>query len=154
MWAYLAPSAVTITLANLASNAARESLLIDNRTLKCDDYALQLSLGVNAGTAAGDELACYIYFAACYDGTNWTEPCTGADAAVVLGTDRKLFGPWVVPVCNGGTMYDCMVPSIAMIFGGVVPPQWSFVIDNQVNGGLCATEASFIKYLVGIYATA
>jgi hypothetical protein len=150
MQGYVAPSAFTITLVNLAAAAARESLKIDNTSVMYDDYAVQMSLGVATPTTSGNR-AMYIWFGASVDGTNWTEPVTGADAGVTLGTNA-LRGPHIVPITVGTVMYDVTIPSVANFFGGNIPPLWNIIVENQCGGAFSATEPS-IKYVRGLFFT-
>ena len=152
MIGYAASTTFAITLASLAADSARESTAIDNSSNKYDDYMLQLSLGILTATSA-DEKAIYIWFYGSADGTNFTEPATGADAAITIGTNHNLLGPFTVAVNTGNLQYDVCIPSVATFFGGIIPKKWGIVIDNQANGALNGTEANFLKWLTPIFVT-
>jgi hypothetical protein len=149
MLGYAAPSTFAWTLVSLALDAARESICIDNRTVMYDDYSLTVQLGSALPTIA-DQLCMYIYFAADIDGTNFTGNATGADAAITLGTN-PFFGPFAFPLTAGTVWYDCTIPSVATFFGGIIPPRWSVILDNQCNGAFMGTEPT--KYVRGIFYT-
>lgn len=149
MIGYVAPSTFALTLVNLAVASARESILIDNRTVKYDDYEVTIGMGIATPTSASDQ-AMYVWLGACVDGTNWSSPCTGADAAITLGT-HALKGPFVQPISVGTTIYYITIPSVALAFGGIMPPLFNIVVQNMANGAFSATEP--IKYVRGVFYT-
>lgn len=154
MIGYLQGSNFTITLANLAAASARESLAISAMVggTAYDDYMLQLSFGSSLPTTALSQ-AVYVWFYGSADGTNFDSPCTGADAGVTLGT-HALKGPVVVPIPVGTQWRDACIPSVANMFGGILPRKWGIVVENQTNGALINTEADFHKwYLPAFYTT-
>jgi len=154
MQGYVAASSFALTLAALANNSARQSIAIDNRTTIYDDFMVQLNIApIASGTLAGDK-ACYVWFYGSVDATNYDDPCTGADAAVVLGTYHGLKGPYVIPMYGiFGTVYEASIGSVASFFGGNIPPLWGIVVENQTNAALNGTEANFIKYVRGVFYT-
>lgn len=147
---YAATTNFAITLASLATAGSRESAGIDNTTNKYDDYMIQLTLGVVTPTTAGDK-SIYIWFAGSADGTAYTEPATGADAAITIGTNHNLRGPFVVAVNVGTLNQDICIPSVAQYFSGNIPKRWNMIVENQTNGALSGTE--FTKYLTGVFVT-
>jgi hypothetical protein len=150
MQGYAATTNFGITLSSLAAASARECLLYDNTTAKYDDYQIDIGLGALNPTTA-DSQGCYLYFSGCADGTNFQSPCTGTDAAVTMGTHAlpSLF----VPIPVGTNIYKYTVGSVAMMFGGVLPIKCALVVENKTNGALYGTEASFIKYIRGVFVT-
>ena len=149
MQGYAAPSSFSWTLASLAANSARESIMIDNSSVKYDDYMVSLWVGSAAATIA-DENAMYIYFYASGDGTNFTGQATGTDAAITLGTN-PYFGPFVIPLTVGTNVQDVVIPSVAQMFGGIIPPRWGMILDNQCNGAFSGTEPN--KFVRGVFVT-
>lgn len=153
MLGYAASSAVTITLANLAAGSARESAVIDWATNhKHDDCMLQFAFGSSLPTTASDK-AVYVWFYGSADGTNYTEPATGADAAITIGTNHNLRGPFTVAMATGNLNYDICIPSVASYFGGIMPKRFGVVVENQCNGALYNTEANFVKLLTPVFVT-
>lgn len=153
MLGYAATTNFAITLAALASGSARESAAIDWATnYKQDDCMLQLSLGVSTPTTASLK-SIYIWFYGSADGTNFTEPATGADAAITIGTNHNLRGPFTVAVTVGTLWYDICIPSVAQFFSGIMPKKWGIVVENLTNGALYNTEGSFNKWLTPAFFT-
>src|ERR1043166_4349653 len=79
--AFGTPTSVTCTLASLLTSNARESNAINNSSDLFIDAMLELRIKLQAGTPGSDQ-AIFIYFAASEDGTNYTDPATGSDAAI------------------------------------------------------------------------
>lgn len=138
-----------ITLASLASGSARQSASLGYQTTGGDDVSLQLGLGIATPTSSGDK-SIYIWFYASVDGTHYTDPCGTTDAAVTIGTNHNLYGPYTVAIPVGTNIYDVSIPSVAQYFGGILPPDWGIVVENQAGGALWGTEGDFVKYYVGI----
>lgn len=156
MIGYVAPSAFALTLTALGAAASRESILIDNTTVMYDDYMLQLKISPSAAATMGADRACYIWFGCTVDGTNWDQPCTGADAAITIGTYHSLKGPAVlaIPEAFGtGGAYEIGIGSVASFFGGNIPPKWNIVIENQTNSALNGTAGNFASFVRGVFYT-
>ena len=154
MIGYLTSTTFAITLASLAAASSRESTAITAVAggTAVDDYMLQLSLGSSLPTTAADK-SIYIWFYGSADGTNFTEPATGSNAAITIGTNHNLLGPFSIAVSVGTLLYDLCVPSVAQIFNGNIPKKWGIVIENQTNGALWGTEGDFKKWLTPIIFT-
>lgn len=154
MLGYGATTNFAITLASLATGSSRESAAITAVVggTAYDDYQLQLSMGSSLPTTAGDQAA-YIWFYGSADGTNFTEPATGSDAAIVIGTRHNLRGPFVVPMVVGTLQYDVCIGSVAQYFGGILPKKWGIVVENQCNGALNGTEGNFNKWFTPVFVT-
>lgn len=154
MIGYVAASNFALTLTSLATGAARESIAISNIDNKYDDYMIQLKIApIATGTLAGDK-ACYIYFYGSADGTAYDDPCTGADAAIVIGTYHGLKGPFVVPMYGiFGTVYEATIGSVANFFGGNVPQKFGIVVENQTNAALNGTAGNFAASVTGVFYT-
>jgi len=154
MQGYVAPSTFAITLTALAADAARESIAIDNRTTMYDDFSIQLKISPIAAGTLADDKCCYIYFYASVDGTLYDDPCTGADAAITLLSPSNLRGPFVVNMASiFPSAYEASIGSVASFFGGVVPPKWGIVVDNQTNAALNGTAGNFVSYVRGLFFT-
>lgn len=145
--------AITITLASLADNAARESTVIDNGSDLFLDVIVQLTCQLQAGSPA-NEKAIYIWAYGSEDGTDYTDNATGSDAAVTLRAPHnfKLIGVINCPDA-GGLAYKSHPMSIAQAFGGVMPRKWGIVVENQTGITFHATEGNHDKHYSGIYAT-
>lgn len=124
-------TALTITLTSLANAAARESTAIDNTTNLFLDAMLYVSVKLTAGTpAAGAGVDVYAY--ASVDETNYTDNATGADAALTMrSTPNLILLGRIMTSAAGALTWKQMFVSIAGAFGGILPPKWGIVIDNQ-----------------------
>ena len=153
MLGYAATTNFAITLASLAAGASRESTAIDWATsFKQDDCMLQLSLGIATATSAADK-AIYVWFYGSADGTNYTSPATGSNAAITIGTNHNLLGPFGVSIPAGQVQYEVCIPSVAQYFGGIIPKKWGIVVENQANGALNGTETNFDKWFTPVFIT-
>lgn len=154
MIGHLATTNFAITLASLATGSSRESTAISALVggTTYDDVMLQLSLGVATPTTAGDK-AINIWFYGSADGTNFITPATGADAAITIGTNHNLKGPFILGVAVGTLQYKFNIPSVAQYFGGIMPKKWGIVVENQTNGALNATETQFDKWFTPVFYT-
>lgn len=147
-----ATTTFTCTLASLAAASSRESSTIFAMVggTAYDDYMINVAIGSTAATTAADKAA-YIWFAASADGTYWDNPATGANAAITIGTNHNLKGPFVVSMPAGATTYIVIIPSVAQFFGGMIPQRFNMIFENQCNGALSATE--FTKYITPVFYT-
>jgi hypothetical protein len=146
--------AITATLASLASGSARESAAIDNRTDLFLDALVFLQLKTGAGTIGADPFA-YVYAAGTVDdGTTWPDTVTGANAAITLNPTTQLRLLGVVALTAASTTYKAGPWSIASVFGGVMPAEWSIVVKNNCGVALDATEGNHKKLYQGIQAQA
>ena len=147
---YGSDTAITITINSLASAAARESLAIDNTTNLFLDAMLYVAVTLAAGTPSnGND----VYLYASEDETNYTYNATGADAGLTMPAATSLqfvlLGR-INTATAGGLAWKQIFGSIASAFGGVIPPKWGIVIDNQ-SGLAFAGSGNSVKYR-GIHA--
>lgn len=145
---------ITCTLASLASGSARESTSIDNRTNLYLDALVFMQLKTGAGSIGTDPYA-YVYVAGTVDdGTTWPDTVTGADAAITLNTTTQLRLLGAVWLGAATTTYKAGPWSVASVFGGVMPAEWSIVVKNNCGVALDATEGNHKKLYQGIQAQA
>lgn len=154
MLGYASTTNFAITLASLGNGSARESVAVVAVVggTGYDDYMLQLSLGITTPTSSSDKAA-YIWFAGSADGTNFPDPCLGTNAAVTIGTNHNLAGPYTVAINVGTNQYDVCIPSVAQYFGGVMPKKFSIIVENQAGGAFGSTEGQFQKWFTPIFVT-
>src|SRR5437879_5583039 len=144
--------AITITLASLATGAARESASVDNSSNLYLDALVQLKIKLQSGTPGSDKRV-YVYAAGTADGgTTWPDAVTGADAAITLNspTQLKLIGVIEAPTSAGTFISEPM--SVAQAFGGILPKKWSIIVQNMTNMTFSATEGDHTKKYQGIWA--
>jgi hypothetical protein len=141
---------ITCTLASLASGSGRESAAIDNRTNLYRDALVFLQLKTAAGSIGTDPFA-YIYAAGTVDdGTTWPDTVTGADAAITLNTITQLRLLGAVWLGAASTTYKAGPFSVASVFGGVLPAEWSIVVVNKCGVALDSTEGNHKKLYQGL----
>lgn len=143
---------ITCTLASLASGSARESTAIDNRTNLYLDALVFIQLKTATGTIGSDPFA-YVYAAGTVDdGTTWPDTVTGSDAAITLNTTTQLRLLGAVWLGAQSTTYKAGPWSVASVFGGVMPAEWSIVVKNNCGVALDSTEGNHKKLYQGIQA--
>lgn len=131
---YQASSAMTVTLASLATGSAQQSLAYVNTGSNWTDGVLVVKLTTTTGTHGGN-MACYVHGWATPDNTNFSSPVTtDSDMALVISTGMNLVGPAVVNFgtsATGTTSRVMVIPSVANFFGGQLPQKFGFVIENN-----------------------
>lgn len=153
--AYGTSTALTITLASLASSATvgRESTAVDNTSNLWVDAIVQVKVALQSGSAANDK-AVYVYAYGSEDGATYTDNATGSDAGITLRspTNMRLIG--VIPVPDGGVAtYESQPMSVATAFGGHMPRKWGIVVRNYSGLALSATEGDHSYKYTGVYYT-
>jgi hypothetical protein len=103
------PTAFTITLASLASFAAREGTAVSNTTNLGLDVTFSGKVTAGAAVPTGD---CYL-LAGSYDGNNYSYPLTGADAGVTLAAKA------IASLAN--LQYGQLVPGTGLVFLEAIP---------------------------------
>lgn len=147
-----------ITLAALAASTAgagRECTVIDNSSNLYLDAMLYIACKVASGTIGMDK-SIYVYLYGSEDGANFEEVMvTGTDAAITFnetGNNLRLGGVLSFGTSTTGNMTQKMViPSVAAVFGGVLPRKWGFVIKNATNIALSSTEGDHVHTYTGLY---
>lgn len=133
---------ITITLASLTNNSARESTAIDNST----DLAMDVILSIKAksggsSTTSNGYLNVYAYGTA-DNGTTYPDNVTGSDAGITLVSPTELYYVGQVNVVANSTTYK-KVFNLAQAFGGAIPQKWGIVIENKCGGTLDGTGGNF-----------
>lgn len=144
-----ASQAITMTLASLANGSAREATAVDNTTNKFLDAIVYLKIALQAGTPSSEKVL-KVYFYCSEDGTNYSHPATGADAAITPSSN--LFGPFLIYTPTGGVAYNAVI-SAAQFFGGILPPKWGIAVQNATGVALSATAGDHTKEYRGVYQT-
>jgi hypothetical protein len=164
---YAAAAAITITLASLANNTGRESTVVDNSSNDYLDAELNLDIKMGAAAPIGEV---YVLLSSTIDGTKFSAPATGADAALTpamiafldqMMPGQKLPGTGLIFIgkmfCRGlaaaATVNDNFGGSIAAIYGGNLPVKWGIVVVNCTGQALDATEGNHTKQYVGVFNT-
>lgn len=135
--AYSGPTALTITLASLATDAnllvGRESTAIDQKdTTDAIDVILGGKITTGTTPTASKQIEVWVYGS--YDDTDFSASATGSDAALTTTAESKVLmklGCIIPTNATSDTTYKFTIGSLARLFGGVIPPQWGvFVVHN------------------------
>lgn len=153
-YAGAAATAITITLASLASAGARESNTVDNTSNLYLDALVQLRIKTNASVPASDK-AVYVYAWGVNDPTTpiYPDAVTGSDAGITLQSPTQLPLLGVIFCPTASTTYTMVPKSIAGVFGGALPQKWGIVVVNTVGQAFDTTGGNFLLAYQGIYAT-
>jgi hypothetical protein len=148
--AYGAESTLTMTLASLGNNNARESTAVDNGTDGFLDALVQFQIAVGTGATAGSFIEIRAY-ASVDDGTTYSDTATGTNAAITLTSPENapLVDTISTPVAS--TTYTSNPASVAKAFGGSLPKKWGIIIVNRSNTTLSGTEGNHLKLWQGTY---
>jgi hypothetical protein len=137
--------ALTISLASLTNNSARESTAIDNTgNLDFDANVFLKIKSPASGTSATGYVNIYAYGSA-DGGTTYPDNVTGTDAAItlVVPPNVKLIG--VMNLVANATTYKAGPFSIAAAFG-YLPGKWGIIVENKTGGTLDTTEGNHAKF--------
>lgn len=144
-------TAITCTLASLASAGSRQSTVVDNGTNKFIDALLNISVKTNGSAPSGDK-AVYVYGYASEDGTAYSGEASGTDGSYTPSSPTNLVLIGRVECPAASTTYKAVF-AIAQAFGGRLPRKWGIVIKNATGNALDSTEGSHQKTYTGVYYT-
>ena len=147
--AYGTASDATITLASLASDtnllAGRQSAAVDNTGTLALDYLV--SGKVTTGTSPTASRSIEVWAVGSWDGTNWPDTISTADAARTLTSSDikaascRLLGAMATDSTTGRSYFFGPV-SVASVFGGVVPPRVVVFVVHNTGVALNATAGN------------
>lgn len=137
-----ADTAVTITLASLASSATagRESTVVSNTTNLDLDIHLYAAFTPQSGTPANDKCV-YVRGYGTTGGTKYPDNATGADAALTPTSESNLTLLGVVNIGASATKGAAFLGSIATAFGSM-PEKWGVWVRNYCGFTLSATAGN------------
>ena len=157
---YAASSAITITLASLATDAdlaaGRESTLADNTTNKYLDYLIAGK--ITTGTSPTVSKAIYVFVAGLMEDSTWPSVLDGTDSdedfvsANVRNNVCKPVAVMVVTATSDATYYFGPV-SVASCFGGVVPKKFVVFVVHDTAVNLNSTAENHAIYVTPVYST-
>lgn len=140
---------ITITVASLANNGARQSTVIDNSSNLFFD-ALVFVKVKSAAASTSSTGTVNVYAVGTADGgTTYSENAGASDAAITLTAppNARLIG--VVNVVANSTTYYGGPFSVAAAFGGVLPEKWAVTLENKTGATLDATGGSHAVFYQG-----
>lgn len=158
---YVASSAVTITLASLASSAAwlagRESTAIDNSNNKYLDYLLAGKITVGTTPTANTEIR--VYVVGMLENATWPDVFDGTDSAetvtsVGVGSGfLKLAAVMLVDATTSNIPYFFGPVSVASLFGGVLPRKFVVFVAHSTVAALHATGGNHVISITPVDTT-
>lgn len=152
-------AAVTMTITALNSNtssttAGWASAVVDNTTNLYLDALVQVKLDM-AATAAANDKAIYVYAYGGIETGVYSNPIAGTEGDVTLtdvtttGQNIRLLG--VMPYNTTDEIIESSPFSVALAFGGTLPPFWGVAIMD-FSGAAIAATGNTVKW-VGVKAT-
>ena len=147
-----AATAVTITLASLASAAYRQSTSIDNTTTLYLDVAITGKITTGSGTpGATPFVSIYAYG---YDGTQFSNNATGSDAAFTPDNQANLGLLYTLATTVASTTYYLPYLQLAATMGWLwLPQKWGLIVLNSEGQPLSATAGNHVLEYQGINVT-
>jgi len=159
--AYGSSSAVTITLASLATDSnlltGRESTAVSNTSTKAIDYLVggKITTGTSPTSSKQIEVWCVASFndtptyPDVFDGTDSAETVTSADIKY-LALKRIA----IIPTdSTSDRTYPIPLTGIAQLFGGSVPKNFGFFVTHNTGVNFNSTSGNHEITVTPIYAT-
>jgi len=143
--------AISVTMASLANNAARESAFISNTSDRFLDVEVMLRAKNHASSAPTGDKAVYVYVWGSVDAALplYPDAVTGADAGITLDTPTHLKPLGSVVFSAAAQTKNAGPWSVAAAFGGRMPQRWGIVVENKTGFSLDTTEGNFKKEFQG-----
>jgi hypothetical protein len=143
---------ITITVASLTNNSARQSTIVDNSTNVYLDALVQLKIKSAASSTSATGYINVYAIGTVDGGTTYTENAGASDTGITLTspTNAILIGRLNV-VANATTYYSTPM-SVAAAFGGVLPDHWGIIVENKTGGTLDSTGGNHTVKYQGVYA--
>lgn len=154
-------TALTNAIQSLATSsdwtAGYESDVIDNSSNLYLDYELWGKATV--GTSPTSNTQIRIYIVPCFDGTNWPDAFEGTTSAETWTSagirDATAVMAKVIAVdsTTSDRGYTWSIPSVASLFGGVVPAKFALFTTHNTGVNLNSTGSNQTTNYRGVYTT-
>jgi len=157
--AYGSSSALTITLASLASDISliggRQATVIDATGGLID---ILLSGKIKTGTSPTTARQIEVHAIAPLDDSNWPDAFGASDAAVTISSVEVkgvICNPVaIMPITSTtGAVYSFSGVSLAALFGGTLPPKIVIWVVHNCAVALDSTGGNHALYMKPVYAT-
>lgn len=159
--AYAASSALTITLASLATDAnllaGRQSTAVTNSSNLYLDYLIGGKITTGTSPTVGKSIEVWVYGAE-DDTPTYPDAITGTDGNAsmssrdILATGLRL-GAFIPTDATSNRAYWIAPFSIAALFGGVLPPAFGIFVVHNTAVNLHATSGNHFLKQTGVYNT-
>ncbi len=137
-------TAMTITLASLADDAARQSDEVDNTTNLF--FSAKIAVKVKTGTPSGSTGIHVYLFGNANDLRD--DGCGASDAAATVVNAKRL---GTIAATAATTTYIATFDTASLWPGGL-PAKWGIIVLNETGGALDGTGGNHSVYYQGIYA--
>lgn len=159
--AYAASSALTITLASLATSstwlAGSESDAVDNSSNLYLDYLLAGMITVGTSPTASTEIR--VYVVAMLDDSTWPDVFDGTSSAETVTSAGvgsgflKLAAVMPVDATTSNRAYYFGPVSVASLFGGSCPRKWVAFVTHNSAVNLHSTAGNHSLTITPVYGT-
>ena len=144
---------ITITVASLTNNSAREGTAIDNSSNLYLDALVAGKLKSGAASTSSTGIVNIYAYGTADGGTTYSNSATGSDANITLTSPPNVRLIGVVNMVADSTTYKFGPFSVAAAFGGVLPDHWGIIVENKSGGTLDATGGNHALFYQGVYST-
>jgi hypothetical protein len=143
---------ITITVASLTNNSARQCTVIDNTTNVYLDALVQLKIKSAASSTSATGYINVYAFGTVDGGTTYGENAGASDAGITLTSPTNLTLIGRMNIVANATTYYSNPFSVAAAFGGQLPDHWGIVVENKTGGTLDSTGGNHTVKYQGVYA--
>jgi hypothetical protein len=149
---YGSTTAITMDLANLASNATwvagRESTEVDNTSNKFVDVIVQGSVSVGTTPTANTVINVFVYASDTSLATTPIDVIDGVDSAETITNTGVLYSMFKIGAAinvlaaTSDIAYPVAPFSIAQLFGGIMPKYWGLFVAHNTGVALRNTSVN------------
>lgn len=141
---YAAEADVVLNPDNLGIGNARKSDAVDNTSTLYSDILIGTKVKTTNNTL-GTGPVIRIFIAPLITGTNYTDDVTAGDAGYTLLGSRNIKLLDVIRVTAQNVTYYSSLKSVAALFGGVLPPKFVVIFDNQTGVILAGSAGARVE---------
>lgn len=135
-----ASTALTITLASLATGGFRESTVVDNTSNKYLDAIVGGKITTGTSPTADTLLKVWLYCS--WDSTDYIAGLTGSDASYSAGQEALLVpAEYITVTATSDVTYEFGGISVAQAFGQM-PPKWGVLVKSETAVNLNSTASN------------
>lgn len=152
---------LTNALASLATSsdwtAGYESDVVDNSSNLYLDYEVWGQITVGTSPTSGTQIR--IYVVPSFDGTSWPDVFDGTTSAEtwtsagIRDATAVLAKVINVDATTSNRVYTYSIPSIASLFGGLVPAKFVLFVSHNTGVNLNSTGGNHVTNFRGSYTT-
>ena len=145
-----AGQALTITLAGLNNNAARQSTAVNESEALVHDELVQVRVKTGASGVSGTGTVLIYVYGSVDGGTTFTDGLSGTNGAVTVTDASHMKLVALMNTIANSTTYVSHPFAVASAFGGRLPQRWGVVVRNLSGAAFDPNEASHAVLRQGI----